>query len=338
MKDEVAILTAQGAAAIAVVRIVGPGVESLLTRHFSRQAKPARAVHGELRDGETLIDDPVVVLSQDGLFADINLHGGPWVVEAMLRLAERNGFVRVASTPPLPLISVDADSVIEQEILQYLPLAKTELALRVLLSQREAWKGFDKLAASLVNDLVNDRSLHFLLHPPTVAIVGIPNAGKSTLANQLFAQERSITADLPGTTRDWVGEMANIDGLAVRLIDTPGVRETNDFIEREAIARSLAVIASSELVIVLLDVTQAMEPQRMLLDRYPGALVLANKIDRDRSWNEMPAILIAANTGEGLDEVRSEIKRFFGCEEMNLQQPRCWTERQRALHRARQNG
>ena len=57
----------------------------------------------------------------------------------------------------------------------------------------------------------------------TVAIVGPPNVGKSTLANRLFGQARSITADQPGTTRDWVGGVADIVGLAVTLVDTPGV-------------------------------------------------------------------------------------------------------------------
>src|SRR6185503_2714425 len=96
----------------------------------------------------------------------------------------------------------------------------------------------------------------WMLHPPRVAIVGEANVGKSTLANQLFAQERSITADLPGTTRDWVGEVANVDGLPVTLVDTPGVRETADEVEREAIARSGEQVAAADLILLVLDATR----------------------------------------------------------------------------------
>ena len=118
-------------------------------------------------------------------------------------------------------------SELEREMLAHLPLARTELGVRVLLAQTGRLGGLRRGAAAgsgrdAGRELLADRSLWWLLHPPRVAIVGAANAGKSTLANQLFAQERSITADLPGTTRDWVGEVADIDGLPVMLVDTPG--------------------------------------------------------------------------------------------------------------------
>ena len=136
-------------------------------------------------------------------------------------------------------IAVDGAMTLEREMLAALPLARTDLGVRTLLAQRRhGAEAMSTLYAAAIGRILADRSLDHLLHPPRVAIVGAPNVGKSTLANQLFAQERSITADLPGTTRDWVGEIANIDGLAVTLVDTPGVRDTADAIEREAIDRS----------------------------------------------------------------------------------------------------
>ena len=104
-------------------------------------------------------------------------------------------------------------------------------------------------AAADLPAILADRSLWWLLHPPRVAIVGRPNVGKSTLANQLFARERSITADLPGTTRDWVGELADVNGLAVMLVDTPGLRDAADPIERAAIAGARGQIAAADLVV-----------------------------------------------------------------------------------------
>ena len=132
----------------------------------------------------------------------------------------------------------------------------------------------------------DDRSLWFLLHPPQVAIVGAANVGKSTLANQLFAQERSITADIPGTTRDWVGEIANLDGLPVMLIDTPGIRATDDAIEQQAIATSGAIITASELIVLVLDASRPLVgEQRALIERWPDAVRVINQVDRAHQWD-----------------------------------------------------
>jgi tRNA modification GTPase len=182
-------------------------------------------------------------------------------------------------------------------------------------------------------EILEDRSLHWLLHPPRVAIIGIPNVGKSTLANQLFAQERSITADLPGTTRDWVGEIANLDGLAVMLVDTPGLRETHDPIEREAIARSREVVSAADLVVLVLDPTQPREPGQAALERAdPGALRVLNKSDRIGGWQvDEPVLHTVATTGRGIDALRTAIREhFLGPAPFDVSRPRCWTERQRS--------
>src|SRR5687768_1003908 len=121
------LMTAPGAAAIAVVRLHGGGVAGFLGGHFSRPAVPSRCVHGELRDGKKVIDDPVVVLGDDGLSADVNLHGGPWVVASALDLLRREGFEVIGSTSagPLPPESVSGETLLAREVLAYLPLART---------------------------------------------------------------------------------------------------------------------------------------------------------------------------------------------------------------------
>jgi small GTP-binding protein len=278
-----------------------------------------KVVHGEIRDGETVVDDAVVVKS--GEFVDLNVHGGVWVVKTVLELARREGFEIVEEG----LEMMDGESVLEKEVMAALPLAGTELGIAALLGQGEAWKN------SRAD--VNDRGLWWLLHPPRVAIVGVANVGKSTLANQLFARERSIVADVPGTTRDWVGEMANLDGLMVMLVDTPGVRGTEDVIEREAIQRSGEEVGRADLVVVVVDATQDARGQVELAGKYVGAIVVANKKDRAGVWEVAQyfkgAIGMVATKGEGVEELKRQIRKRFGVEKMDLKRARWWTERQR---------
>ncbi len=334
------LLTPPGVAAIAVLRLTGPAVTTFIQSHFSKPLQPSRAVHGILRDNAgNELDDPVVVLSPDHKFVDVNLHGGSWVVRAVLNLAAKAGF-EIVERPqlPLPEEAIDAEDAIEREIAAYLPLATTELAVRTLLAQEDAWRQLQQSLPSLpaveINAILNDRALHWLLHPPRVAIVGAANVGKSTLANRLFAQERSITADLPGTTRDWVGEMANLDGLAVQLVDTPGIRQTDDAIEREAIQRSEPQIRQADLVILVLDASRPLAgDQAPLLDRFPDSLRVVNKVDAMRAWNiqEIQSIHTVATNGQGIEELMKRIRAYFGCDGIEINKPRCWTERQRDL-------
>jgi tRNA modification GTPase len=336
------LLTPPGSAAIAVVRLLGPHVEPFLTAHFSRTPKPGRAVHGQLADGDTVLDDPVVVLSEDRSTADLSVHGGPWVVQSLLDLAQRDGFaVTTRTTLPLPDEAVDGATVIGREVATHLPLARTDLALRVLLAQPEVWRQLQRRwqltppTEPEVAAILADNSLRWLLHPPRIAIVGSPNAGKSTLANQLFGQARSITADVPGTTRDWVGDIANVDGLAVMLIDTPGIRPTNDPIEHAAIARSGTEIALADFVVLVLDVTCPLEgPQRALIDAHPDALSVANKCDLPLAWDpaQVPGALpTVAPTAQGLDDLRRLIRQRFDCHDAPIARARWWTDRHRSI-------
>jgi tRNA modification GTPase len=331
------LLTAPGSAAIAVIRLLGPAVETFLRDHFSRPTVPGQCIHGMLSDGDRLIDDCVVVQISSQT-ADINVHGGPWVVQSVLELMKTAGFEII--NPKSNLLSdtfVETETPIWRETLAHLSLARTELAARLLLAQPVAWEKFQSradaglIAIEELRQIEQDRALHWMLSPPKVAIVGAANVGKSTLANALFGQERSITADVPGTTRDWVGEIANINGLAVTLIDTAGLRATDDPIEIAAIAAGREEVGAADLVLLVLDRSSLLkQSERDLLLSHPNAVRIANKSDRPPAWvaSEINAIEISASMGTGMKGLREAICRHFQCNNVALDRPHCFTERQ----------
>ena len=153
-----------------------------------------------------------------------------------------------------------------------------------------------------------------------VAIVGAPNVGKSTLLNALLGEDRAITSDIPGTTRDTVEESIVIEGVRYRFIDTAGIRETEQMIERLGIERSLAKIRDAAIVICLLDATKKDESEQMLskveslIDvENQKIIVVANKSDlnghvkEELSGLSEGAISISALRKEGLRELEKAI-------------------------------
>lgn len=147
----------------------------------------------------------------------------------------------------------------------------------------------------------------------SLAIVGPPNAGKSSLFNRLLQQDRAIVTEIPGTTRDVVSEMAEFSGIPVRLIDTAGIRDTNEVIERLGIERSFQAMADADLTIVVLDGTSLHDTDLTEKDLTEKAreqgrfLIVANKSDLPGSKAGDGQIAVSALTGEGIDRLREAI-------------------------------
>lgn len=151
----------------------------------------------------------------------------------------------------------------------------------------------------------------------TLAIVGRPNVGKSSLFNCLVEHERAIVTATPGTTRDPVSETVSIGGIPVKLVDTAGIRKALDEAESIGIRKSMEALADADLVLVVLDSSQAVsEEDRELLRQIEGrsAIAVLNKIDLAGSQpqelgSKMASVRTSATSGEGISELRAEILR-----------------------------
>lgn len=144
----------------------------------------------------------------------------------------------------------------------------------------------------------------------TLAIVGRPNVGKSSLFNRLLEQDRAIVTDIPGTTRDLVSEVAAIRGIPVKLVDTAGIRQGEGLVERLGIERSFQAMADADVTLVVLDASAPLEPpdhELIARAREQGRWILAgNKIDLG-CRAEGDYLPVSALTGQGVEALRDAI-------------------------------
>ncbi len=145
----------------------------------------------------------------------------------------------------------------------------------------------------------------------SLAIVGLPNAGKSSLFNRLLEQDRAIVTEIAGTTRDLVSESAEFAGIPVRLVDTAGIRESDELIERLGVEKSLQVMSEADLTIVVIDGTLARAREILELiekAREQGRfLVACNKCDLRGFRSATGEHAVSALTGEGIPALRQAV-------------------------------
>ena len=171
------------------------------------------------------------------------------------------------------------------------------------------------------------------------AIIGKPNAGKSTLMNLLTGFERSIVTDVKGTTRDVVEETVNIDGCILRLSDTAGIRDTDDTVEKLGVERSREKIKRSAIVLAVFDSGDELtDEDRTLIDlcKEKPVIPILNKSDKetkiDRDYIESTlgrCIEMSAKNGTGLDELRDKVTTLLGTKNFDPNAAMLANERQR---------
>ncbi|KGK86785.1 tRNA uridine-5-carboxymethylaminomethyl(34) synthesis GTPase MnmE [Clostridium sp. HMP27] len=155
-----------------------------------------------------------------------------------------------------------------------------------------------------------------------VVIVGKPNVGKSSLLNALLKEQRAIVTEVPGTTRDVIEEYINLDGVPIKIIDTAGIRETEDIVEKIGVEKSKEKIIEADLIIFMIDLSRELDDEdKEIMDyiRDKKYIVLLNKSDLENKvvkqdlagLNLKYIIESSAKSGKGLDELKDSIKELF---------------------------
>jgi len=158
----------------------------------------------------------------------------------------------------------------------------------------------------------------------STVIVGRPNVGKSSLLNSLIHENKAIVTDIPGTTRDVIEEYVNVRGVPLRLVDTAGIRETEDIVERIGVERSRKMLKEADLILLVLNYNEMLtEEDERLIDLIKGlqAIVIVNKTDLPKQLDftrlqkllsdSIPIVKTSITEDEGMDELEKEISAMF---------------------------
>ncbi|APW62797.1 GTPase [Paludisphaera borealis] len=332
-RPSVCVLTPRGRGAIGVVRVWGEGALAAASAVF----RPAR---GEGlgttprrrprlgRIGSGLGDEVVaVVLDGEPPEVEIQCHGGPAAVDLVVetltnaggRLVEPGAFAEHAAGSPIRAAALEdlarASTLRTAEILleQAQGALDAELDRLIAVIEADRGRGLAELDRLIERGRVGVR----LIAGWRVVIAGRPNVGKSRLLNALAGYQRAIVDATPGTTRDVVTVSAAFDGWPVELVDTAGVRGTDDLIEQSGIERALREHRRADLLLKVFDRSQPLEVEdRRLLAADGDALVIVNKADLPAAWTPETAwmdafavVAVSAERGDGLDELGREIAR-----------------------------
>jgi tRNA modification GTPase len=354
----VAALTALAAGGVAVVQLTGndAAVQTALARCCRRRSNDAppefpdnRLVYCRLFDGGEPLDDVVVVTWRADVrrLAEVSLHGGVRIVQRAITLFERLGAARLdaGSHPTDDGAPCTADACIAA-IDRALTEAPTRRIAQWLLAQRRISPVMIERAAGTASPALSDaerrefialsRIAQRALRGPRVAIVGPPNAGKSTLANALLGRDRAIISDVPGTTRDWIEESFNLDGWPILLTDTAGIRLDGDDLETLAIDRGLHRAGLADVVLIVHEAARwcaQAGAARLLAERLtqPRVRFVASKCDlapidpsgREsvRGTTESSPIAVSARTGDGMRDLTDALRTALGLDRLTDDRP-----------------
>jgi tRNA modification GTPase len=315
----VTLTTANTPGAVAIVHLQGDQVGDVLGKLAGRERWTNR--HAYLVSFADI--DEGLAIRVSATSAQLMPHGGPRVVQRLLEHLTQQLGCTYEPEPDPQAIYPEAASPIEADMLDAIAKAASPAAIDLLAKQPRLWRGLLQQAGEVSDQqrqhiATRSQTLNHLLTPPTVVVAGPANVGKSTLTNALMGKAMSIVADLPGTTRDWVGGLVELSAtnnaqqaIAVNWLDTPGLRDSDDTIEQRAIQLAKQQIEQADVLIAMRDPDQPW-PDADSLPRTPD-LYLVNKADDAHAPQagagltpEHP-LSISASHGINLDPLQSQV-------------------------------
>lgn len=347
----VTLATARTPGAVAILQLHGGDVMDVLRRLTGREHWPQR--RAVLCDFAGIDAGLAVVLS--GHQAQLMPHGGPRVVQKLIEHLTAELGCAYDPEPDTQAMYPEARSPIEADMLDAIARAASPAAIDLLAAQPQRWAGLLQQPrggldeASRSETLSRSQTLDRLINPPTVVVVGPANVGKSTLTNALMGRSVSIVADLPGTTRDWIGGLvelgsgygvqgsgsANQDpgpgtpyptpAVAVHWLDTPGLRDAGDAIEQRSIALARQQVGRADVLIAMRDLDHPW-PAVEALPREPDLWVV-NKADHAAPPGEADGLSqdaplhLSAEHGNNLDALQHAVARALALDDLSADEP-----------------
>lgn len=371
-----AISTAPGVGGIGIIRVSGQDAIQIVDKVFRSVGKkslmdvPTHTIHyGHIiNQNNEVIDEVLVMLMRAPKtftredVVEINCHGGPVPLDAVLMEILRNG-ARLADSGEFTkraFLNGRIDLAQVEAIMDIIE-AKTELSLSQAVNQLEGrlskkikeyqdlliqiiarievsidypeYDEDEEISIGFEKDIIelNDHLKELLKTADTgkmiregvkTAIVGQPNVGKSSLLNALLEENKAIVTDIPGTTRDIVEAYLNVEGIPFQLLDTAGIRETEDIVEKIGVERSKSSIQEADLVLMLIDSSRELEAEELALIesiKDKKVIYVLNKIDLNLVITQeilegyvggANIVRISARLQNGLDELRRAMKDF----------------------------
>ena len=360
-----AVMTGPGMGAIATVQLRGDAAEALLHQIFRRKdGRPFDVTAGGIllgdiaEEGETL-DEVTVGCEGPGVFA-LHCHGNPLIVARVMDLLRRHGAQTMPADQLLAAIwaSREEHDAIKIEARLALATVKTIEGAAIIINQVKAglsqkirqWQTqldslpLDRIAAEAQEILDHSEPARLIIFGCTIALVGPPNTGKSTLLNTLAGREKALVSDLRGTTRDWVSAEIHLPPLAVTIIDTAGLDSllaASDGIDQVAQQKTAAMIERADLILLVVDSSQPAEEYfesvwRLLVGK--RVVTVLNKTDLPSRLGtaRLPGtpesiVQISAKQGSGIDDLIRAIHRACGVVEFDPHTPIAFSDRQLCL-------
>lgn len=195
-----------------------------------------------------------------------------------------------------------------------------------VLTNEKITPSIKKLLSKITNILNKSTDGKIIKDGINIGIIGRPNVGKSSLLNALLEEKKAIVTDIEGTTRDIVEGRFILNGIVCNIIDTAGIRKTDNLVEQIGVAKSYEIIDSSDLVIYLLNNNEPLTKEDQdLLDKIKSKkhIIVINKIDLSTNLviNDSPVIKMSLKNNIGLDELKQSIIKLFNLEEITTNDP-----------------